>query len=183
MIYTRQITYSFLGILILLVLCGSAQAAYVTLAQFDINGDGTDEIVRTEGEADTTHIRIYERLPQSYFFKPAADIDVAGNLVQVPQVSDLTGDKLLDLYFATGSDVGIIYYDTVDRQYKRQNEIESIPQAAVQTRKMHEMLNPVSQENQTNHDESDRLLALEKQTDQTQTMHRDNTQMLSPQTV
>ncbi|MBN1492914.1 MAG: VCBS repeat-containing protein [Candidatus Omnitrophica bacterium] len=105
----------------LMVSC--SEAAYVAMAEFDINGDGHDEIIRTEGTGEDTSIKIYEKIRDSYFFKPAEVIKVSGNLVQVPEVADFTGDAILDLYFATGSDLGIIYYDTVEETYRRQYEV------------------------------------------------------------
>jgi hypothetical protein len=103
----------------------SACAAYVAMAQFDINGDGEEEIVRTEGMGDRTSIKIYEKIDNSYFFKPVEEIQVPGNLVQVPEIDDLTGDGIRDLFFATGSDLGIVYYDTVEEAYKRQYEVNA----------------------------------------------------------
>jgi len=101
----------------------SAFAAYVSMAEFDINGDGQDEIVRAEGTGEGTSIKIYEKIENSYFFKPAEDIAVPGNLVQAPDIKDVTGDNILDFFFATGSDLGIIYYDTVEGEYRRQYEV------------------------------------------------------------
>jgi len=103
----------------------SVHAAYVAMSQFDINGDGNEEIVRAEGMGDTTAIRIYEKIDNSYFFKPVEVINVQGNLVQVPEVADFTGDAILDLFFATGSDLGIIYYDTVEEEYRREYEVNA----------------------------------------------------------
>jgi hypothetical protein len=114
-----------LVIIISFVVISSAFAAYVAMAQFDINGDGEDEIVRTEGMGDRTSIKIYEKIDNSYFFKPVEDMQVPGNLVQVPEIEDLTGDGIRDLFFATGSDLGIIYYDTVEEAYKRQYEVNA----------------------------------------------------------
>jgi hypothetical protein len=112
-------------IVISFVMVSSACAAYVAMAQFDINGDGEEEIVRTEGMGDRTSIKIYEKIDNSYFFKPVEEIQVPGNLVQVPEIDDLTGDGIRDLFFATGSDLGIIYYDTVEEAYKRQYEVNA----------------------------------------------------------
>ncbi|MFC1808636.1 FG-GAP repeat domain-containing protein [Candidatus Omnitrophota bacterium] len=106
-----------------LMVMDCAEAAYVAMAEFDINGDGQDEIIRTEGNGDVTTIKIYQKIQKSYFFKPIETITVQGNLVQVPEVTDLTGDGLLDLYFATGSDLGVVYYDTIEEEYKRKYEI------------------------------------------------------------
>lgn len=126
-IYRRGIMprISLLTIVLLLAMISSACAAYVAMAHFDINGDGEDEIVRTEGLGDKTSIKIYEKIDNSYFFKPVEEIQVPGNLVQVPEIDDLTGDGIRDLFFATGSDLGIIYYDTVEETYKRQYEINA----------------------------------------------------------
>lgn len=116
-------------IIIFLCLCCSVlympcvYAAYVTMSQFDINGDGVDDIVRTEGQGDETAIKIYAKIENSYFFQPISEIKIAGNLVQVPNVADFTGDNVCDLYFATGADIGIIYYDMVENTFKRENEI------------------------------------------------------------
>lgn len=113
-----------LMLMAILSLAPSAMASYVTMAQFDINGDGKEEIIRTEGVGEKTAIKIYEGITDSYFYKPAATIFVPGQIVQVPSVSDFTNDGVLDLYFATGSDIGIIYYDIVEQAYKRKNEID-----------------------------------------------------------
>jgi len=118
----------FVFILSFLVLSSPTWATFVTMATFDINGDGKDEIIRTEGVAGETTVKIYESIEKSYFFKPVEELKISGNLVQVPDVLDVTGDALLDLYFATGSDIGVIYYDTVSDQYKRENEIAGQPQ-------------------------------------------------------
>jgi len=101
-------------------------AAYVTMARFDINGDGEDEIIRTEGIAGATSIKIYESITSSYFYRPTKEFQIPGKLVQVPDILDLTGDQILDFYFATGSDIGIIFYDTIDEVYKRENEIDQM---------------------------------------------------------
>jgi len=108
--------------------CLCVEAGYVTMAQVDLNDDGSEDIVRSEEQGDGTVFRIYERIPSSYFFRPTHHITVSGKLVQVPDIGDFTNDGLPDIYFATGADIGIIYYDTVEQIFKRENEVNETVQ-------------------------------------------------------
>ena len=156
---------SFISCLTLLVVFFSitpqTDAAYVTMARFDLNGDGEAEIVRTEGIGEATAIKIYEPLPSSYFYKPAKEFKIPGNLVQIPDVVDLTGDQLLDFYFATGSDIGIIFFDTIEETYKRQNEIDEAMKPVLLSRTLHSQTR-LSLEDK----ESDLYLEIEKEATQ-----------------
>jgi len=99
-------------------------AGQVTMATYDFDSDYIDEIIRTDEKDGTTVIRIYKRIEDSFFYKPFQEFDVSGRLVQVPEIVDVNSDGLKDYFFATGSDMGIIYYDIPQEKFIRTNNFD-----------------------------------------------------------
>ena len=100
------------------------EAGQVTMAAYDFDADYIDEIIRTDEEGGETVIRIYKRIEDSFFYKPLQKFGVSGRLVQVPEIVDVNSDGSKDYFFATGSDMGIIYYDVVLEKFIRTNNFD-----------------------------------------------------------
>jgi len=94
-------------------------AGQVTMAAYDFNGDGYDDIIRTDEDDEGTSIRVYARIEGSFFCKPVFVSVVPGRLMQVPEVIDVNKDGRKEYFFVTGEERGIIYYDYKDNEYKK----------------------------------------------------------------
>lgn len=101
-----------------------AHAGQVTMASFDFDGDSYDEIIRTDEENGKTYIRVYKKLENSYFYGPFQEFVVSGRLVQVPEIQDINKDGQMDYFFATGSDMGVLYFDIIQERFQRTNQFD-----------------------------------------------------------
>jgi hypothetical protein len=119
-------TFLFISVFLLLICFAfsKADAGQVTMATYDFNDDGVDEIIRTDEQDAETFIRIYEKIDDSFFYVPLQTFRANGRLVQVPEIIDINKDGQLDYYFATGSDMGVIYYDHVLAEFVRTNDFD-----------------------------------------------------------
>ncbi len=102
-------------------------AGQVSMALYDFDGDGTDEIVRSDELKGNTFIRFYKRIKDSYFYSPWQVFKVKGRLVQVPEIEDINSDGQKEYFFATGADIGIIYYSPVLKKLVETNSYEFDP--------------------------------------------------------
>lgn len=100
------------------------QAGQVTMASFDFDDDSYDEIIRTDEENGKTYIRVYKKLDNSYFYGPFQEFVVPGRLVQVPEIQDINKDGQMDYFFATGSDMGVLYFDIIQQRFQRTNQFD-----------------------------------------------------------
>jgi hypothetical protein len=120
------------SILIIIVIVGifffahmlHAQAGQVTMAAFDFDDDSYDEIIRTDEQDGKTYIRIYKKLENSYFYAPFQDFAVPGRLVQVPEIHDVNKDGQMNYFFATGSDMGVLYFDIIQERFIKTNQLD-----------------------------------------------------------
>jgi len=100
------------------------EAGQVTMASYDFDSDYIEEIIRTDEKEGMTVVRIYKRIEDSFFYKPFQSFDISGRLVQVPEIVDVNSDGMKDYFFATGSDMGVIYYDVPSKEFKRTNNFD-----------------------------------------------------------
>lgn len=114
-----------------LALVSVSIAGQVTMASYDFDGDGIDELVRTDEDADLqTNIRFYSRMDDSFFYKPTAVFKVSGRIVQVPEIADVNKDGNLEFFFSTGSDMGVIYFEPLTGEFVRTNDFSFSLQGA-----------------------------------------------------
>jgi len=118
----KYIIFLFSSLIFFALFGASLHAAQVTMASYDFDGDYVDEIIRTDERNGATIIRIYKRIPDSFFCKPFQQFEVSGRLVQVPEIVDVNHDGMKDYFFATGSDMGILYYDILSDTFLRTND-------------------------------------------------------------
>jgi len=119
--YTKIILTSTIAFMLLFT---ALEAGQVTMSSFDFDDDGCDEIIRTDEKNAHTNIKIYKRIDNSFFYSPSQEFRAIGRLVQVPEIIDINKDGRMDYYFATGSDMGVIYYDQTQDQFIRTNEFD-----------------------------------------------------------
>ncbi len=58
-----------------------------------------------------THLKFFEKLPNSSYLFPVYEILLFGQLKQKPLIEDLNRDGLLDIKYSTTSESGILYFD------------------------------------------------------------------------
>ena len=116
--------YSIIVLISILAFADISSAGQVTIASYDFDEDHVDEIIRTDEDSGSTYIRIYKKIDQSYFYRPFQIFSIPGRLVQVPEIIDVNDDGLKDYFFATGTDMGVLYYDFVGEQFKRSNALD-----------------------------------------------------------
>lgn len=111
-------------IIVFVIICSApaAVAGQVSMASYDFDGDLYDEIIRTDEDNGTTFIRIYSRVENTYFYKPVQVFEAIGRLVQVPEIVDVNKDGTKEYFYATGADMGIIYYHPGLDSYEKTND-------------------------------------------------------------
>jgi hypothetical protein len=98
-------------------------AGQVTIAAYDFDEDSFDEIIRTDEYEGLTNIRVYKRIEDSYFYAPFQQFKVSGRLVQVPEIMDVNKDGMKDYFFATGTDMGVLYFDVIKGKFNYTNDL------------------------------------------------------------
>jgi len=115
---------SILILVFLIIAVPSVNAGQVTMAAYDFDDDSYEEIIRTDEKEGVTFIRIYKRISGSYFYEPFQQFKLTGRLVQVPEILDVNKDGLNDYFFATGTDMGVLYYDIIKDTFVQTNSFD-----------------------------------------------------------
>ncbi|MDX9702071.1 MAG: hypothetical protein RBU23_03400 [Candidatus Auribacterota bacterium] len=58
-----------------------------------------------------THVRFFEKLSDSQYLFPIYVVMLQGQILEQPEIKDTTNDDLLEIYYKTTAEQGIIYFD------------------------------------------------------------------------
>ncbi len=62
-------------------------------------------------ENGKTHVRFFEKLEASPYMFPLYDVMLRGQLLEPAVIEDKTNDDMLEIYYQTNAEKGIIYFD------------------------------------------------------------------------